>query len=80
MKWKELEEREKNHEKEIGEELARQEKLLSLEKLYQSEKEDLEQWCEEKKGYLSTKEEIDSLGTSLMKLMHLSGLILFDLM
>lgn len=69
--WSGLEEAEKNRENEIETELARQEKLFSLNKQFNSEADELEAWAAEKEAYLGASEEVGTLDDARLKIMHL---------
>lgn len=65
--WATLAAEEKKREDAINAELARQEKLASLVKRFNSDAEDLEAWAAEKEAYLTAKEDVDTLDAARMK-------------
>ena len=69
--WGKLEEVVKARDTAIGEELSRQEKLYALVKAFNNEAEELEQWANEQKQYLSAQEEVSTLDQARIKITHL---------
>eukprot|EP01103_Thecamoeba_quadrilineata_P002430 TRINITY_DN12390_c0_g1_i1.p1 TRINITY_DN12390_c0_g1~~TRINITY_DN12390_c0_g1_i1.p1 ORF type:complete len:1553 (+),score=563.11 TRINITY_DN12390_c0_g1_i1:26-4660(+) len=65
--WANLNQEEKEHETALNAELQRQEQLAVLVKRFQSDAEDLEAWFNEKEGYLSSQENVDSLDSARLR-------------
>lgn len=65
--WQALAAAEKQREDAVNAELARQEKLASLVKRFNSEAEDLEAWAVEKEAYLRAQEDVGTLDAARLK-------------